>query len=414
MKRIIVALLMTHAMLSACVAAFGQDFAAALSQDLVGMAKNAPSLSAVLRQFCGSISNFSANADCEISIAGQTPWVMPLKLAFWNGRLRQEIDIGAMPNIPIATREAAKKMNCNREIFIVRLDKKMIYDLFPDFEAYIEIPVSEDSIQKIEDIVKKSTFDKTPLGEEVLDGYSCVKTKLASQQFTSDQATVWYAKYLKDFPIRVEMPSLNIHFKNVDLTTFNPRLFEVPTNYVRQPDSQAVIKIAVERFQKTNDQGSKQGQQVPAVNFDPALPHGWTAIQQNQTNGTNGYAERVAKVASLDGKTQIYIQFSTPSALEQVPASFTNAAQAWKESSSILAKKAGFEITDEKFRVLPRDIRMQATLSFKITKGQATLYAFNRFWMDEGMAVKVAVISAQDIRDDNSVVQILDSIKARR
>lgn len=258
MKRIIAALLVTHSMLTACVAAFGQDITAALSQDIIGMAKNAPSLSAVLRQFCGSISNFSANADFEISIAGQSPWVMPTKLAFWNGHLRQEIDIGAMPNIPIATREAAKKMNCNREILIVRLDKKMIYDLFPDFEAYIEIPVSEDSIHKIEDIVKRSTFDKTPLGEEVLDGYACVKTKLASQQFASDHAIVWYARDLKDFPIRVEMPSLNIHFKNVDLTTFDPRLFEVPTNYVRQPDSQAVIKIAIERFQKTNDQGAKK------------------------------------------------------------------------------------------------------------------------------------------------------------
>jgi len=157
-----------------------------------------------------------------------------------------------------------------------------------------------------------------------------------------------------------------------------------------------------------------QGQQVPAVNFDSALPHGWTVIQQNQTNGTNGYAERVAKVASLDGKTQIYIQFSTPSALEQTPASFTNAAQAWKESSSLPAKRAGFEITDEKFSVLPRGISMQATLSFKLTKRQATLYAVNRFWMDEGTAVKVGVISAQDIREDNSVLQILDSIKARR
>ena len=319
-----------------------------------------------------------------------------------------------MPNIPIATREAARKMNCNREILIVRLDRKMIYDLFPDFEAYIEIPVSEDSIQKIEEIVKKSTFDKTPLGEEVLDGYACVKTKLASQQVMADQAIVWYAKDLNDFPIKIEMPSLSIHFKNVDLTSFDSQLFEVPTNYVHQPDSQAVIKIAVARFQKMNDQGSKQRQQLPVVEFAPALPHGWTAIQQSQTNGTNEYVERVTKIVSLDGKTQIYIQFSTPSALEQAPGSFTNAAQAWKESSSIPARKAGFEITDEKFSILSRDIGMQATFSFKIRKGEATLYGSNRFWMDGSIAIKVAVMSARDIREDDDVLSILDSIKARR
>ncbi len=409
MKRIISALWTLYAVLAASPAVFGQDISDALSQDFTGIAKNAPAFSIVLRQFLGSVSNFSANADYEISSAGHTAWIMPTKLAFWNGEFRLEIDVAAMPNIPLATREAAKKINFNREIFIVRLDKKVVYDLFPDFAMYIERPISEDSIRKFEEMRKASTFDETRLDEEILDGYSCVKTKLASRQFSGDQATVWYATDIKRFPIRVEMPSLNIHFKNVDLAEPNPHLFEVPTDYIRQPDSQAVVKIATERFQRTP---VIQAQQLPTIAFEPPLPANWKQMQQNQRNGA-GYAERTAKLTNSDGKCEIHIQFSTPSVLEQ-SGSFKAAAEAWKESASTPAKKAGFEIGEEKFDISPHGSRTQAVLSFRMSKGQASLFSVCKFWMDEGTAIKIAAFSMDDIRADEAVLQVLDSVKRAR
>jgi len=137
-----------------------------------------------------------------------------------------------MNNIPLATREAAKAVKFNRVAFIVRLDKKAVYVLFPDFEEYIEIPILDESIRRIEEMVRRAEYERASLGDTVLDEHSCAKVRVTSKQFKTDQATVWNANDMNGFPLRIEMPSLNIHFTNIKLAQPDVQLFEIPTNYV--------------------------------------------------------------------------------------------------------------------------------------------------------------------------------------
>jgi len=242
--------------IAASSSALGQDPSTGRFLDFTGMAKNAPSFSVVIGQFCGSTSNFLANADCEISPPGQAAWIMPTRLAFRDGNFRQEIDIGAMSNIPQSARDTAKAVKFNQAIFLVRLHKKVVDVLFPDFEEYVEIPISDEAIQMIKGTITKAEFQRASIGDAVLDGHSCSKVSVTSKQFPSETATTWNANDMSGFPLRIEMPSLNIHFTNIKLGPPAADLFEVPTNYVRQNDAQAVIKVAIERYQKANNQNT--------------------------------------------------------------------------------------------------------------------------------------------------------------
>jgi hypothetical protein len=229
------------------------------AQGFASLAKSSPGFAAMLSKYCGNATEFSANLDAEHRMPGRPPRIMPCKMVFSNGKLRQDVDVTQLPLSP-GLANAMHEAGISRMVFLVRSDKKMVHLLFPDLQVYMQVPITDADLQRIATMSAASNLEKTPLSDDVLDGHPCAKAQVVSSAFTNDTATIWYAKDLKDFPIEIEAPALLLHFKNVNLEKPDPALFDVPADYILENNSQAVVDLAIKRLKDGNiNKATSQG-----------------------------------------------------------------------------------------------------------------------------------------------------------
>jgi len=119
-----------------------------------------------------------------------------------------------------------------KAITIMRLDKKVVWNLMPDQKMYMEIPFMGSA--DVASIAKDAKIEKEALGSEQVGAYHCDKYRVrATLQGKVYTTLEWDAKELNGLAVKKgdETGAWTIEYQNVHLGPQDPSLFELPAGY---------------------------------------------------------------------------------------------------------------------------------------------------------------------------------------
>jgi len=207
-----------------------------------------PMSTALLKLF-GNNTNFSAKADIRVS--GKSPkesMSMTVSMATLNGKLRSEMDMSQMKNAMLSPQviQQMKQMGADKTVNIIRPDKKVSYTIYPTLKAYLEQPLSDSG--------KEPKITTTALGKETVDGHACTKSKIVmtDENGKTEEATVWNATDLKNFPVQMQMQeqgtTVVMSFKDVQFAKPDAKQFEPPAGFSRQTNMSQLQQLMMQRM----------------------------------------------------------------------------------------------------------------------------------------------------------------------
>lgn len=190
-----------------------------------------PDFGGAMSKLFGDNQAYSASVEMQMQMRDQT-MTMPGKIAFDSGKARFEMAMSEAKGGQMTPEMSAhmKSMGMDRVVSISLPDKKVNYMIYPDLNAYVEMPEKDSKAAKTNADYKVETSE---LGKETVDGHPCVKSKVTvtDDQDTKHEYTVWNATDLKKFPVKIETNEqghqMTISFKDVkfakpDVSQFTP------------------------------------------------------------------------------------------------------------------------------------------------------------------------------------------------
>jgi hypothetical protein len=203
-------------------------------------------VNAALTELFGNITAFSAKADVRVMDKTQTETMtMPMNFAFLNKKLRVEVDMTQMKGkaIPPGAAENMKQMGMDRIVSVIRPDKKVMYITFPGMQSYVTT-----ALKGCTNIVR------TALGKETIDGHPCVKNKMVVTDDTGkkDEAIVWNATDLKDFPVQIQTAEKDntvvMHYREVQFAKPDAKQFDPPGGFTEYGDMPQLVQGVMQKM----------------------------------------------------------------------------------------------------------------------------------------------------------------------
>ena len=212
------------------------------------VAQNAPQtgINAAMIKMFGDIKAFNAKADVRVlDKDSKETSSMPMTMALRDGKLRAEMDLSEakMTGVPPEALPMLKQAGMDKMVSLVQPDKKMTTLIYPNIQSYVEMPVAEEEVS--------GTVETKDLGEEKIGTHTCKKVKLTSTDAKgkTQEALVWQAKDLKNFPVQMEMKqkanTVVVKFQDPKLEAPPAAQFELPAGYSKYPSFQALLQAAM-------------------------------------------------------------------------------------------------------------------------------------------------------------------------
>jgi hypothetical protein len=118
-------------------------------------------------------------------------------------------------------------------INIMRPDKKLVWIIMPQQKAYMEMPITQETQQKMMTLTEKQKAKMKKVGTETIDGYTCDKYETTmDHQGKSMKVYTWIATDL-GVPIKIvsEDGSFAMEYKDIKTGGVADSLFEAPQGY---------------------------------------------------------------------------------------------------------------------------------------------------------------------------------------
>lgn len=204
-------------------------------------------INAAMIKMFGDVKAFTAAADVHLLDKDlKETSTMPMTFALRDGKMRADMDLGEAKGASIPPEAAAmmKQAGMDKMVTLIQPDKKVTTLMYPNAQAYAEMPVNEEENGN-------DKFESTELGTETVDGHPCKKVKLTStdSKGKTQEALVWQATDLKNFPIKMQMAQKSntvlVNFRNPKLESPPASQFEVPASYTKYPSMQALMQAAM-------------------------------------------------------------------------------------------------------------------------------------------------------------------------
>lgn len=158
-------------------------------------------------------SSFAVEFSADMVIQPKDDEKMTGKFYIKGGNIRQETDVDG-----------------EKQILIVRADKKVSWMITPEEKMYMEIPWQEGD-EAIEEWSATKEKDSKLVGEETVAGYVCKKF----ERTEDGQKVIYWVPKKMPFPIKIEDPEAVIEYQNIKEGSISDALFEVPTGYNKIP-----------------------------------------------------------------------------------------------------------------------------------------------------------------------------------
>ena len=191
----------------------------------------------------GDNQAFSASMVLQSTDSSSNISIMPGKISFDAGKSRFEVNMTEVQSklMPAGVAAQLKPMGLDQMVMVARPDKKAAYLVYPGMQSYVQTVVSDAESSATNGDYKVET---TELGKETVDGHPCVKNKIivTGKDGAKHESTVWNAKDLKNFPVKIQTADTTMLFKNVVLARPAASLFETPPDYTRYDDMQTMVQ----------------------------------------------------------------------------------------------------------------------------------------------------------------------------
>jgi hypothetical protein len=216
-----------------------------------------PGVSASLIRLFGTNLAFTAQLEYQLLNRSNKEIVnLPMSFARLDNRIRVEVDLARMRNQehPDALAQV-KPLGMDQLVTILRPDQRATFQVFPRLQAFVKLPMPP---TESEAFLKPAKMERTPIGQEKMQGYACVKYRVTAldQQGKRHEATVWNAAELRDFPVCVATQegtdTVIMRFQQVQFIRPEATKFEPPVGYAESADMQALMAGPVAKFMKEN------------------------------------------------------------------------------------------------------------------------------------------------------------------
>ena len=213
-------------------------------------AQSVPGLDATMTKLFGTNTAFTAKATARIlDPQEKETMTMPIDYALLDGKIRSEVDM-----TQVKTREldgtaagSLKQMGMDKMTSIVRPDRQSVLVIYPTLRAYAETALPKDTTNATEEV----KVETTKIGNEVVEGQPCEKNKVTITTTTGkpQEAIVWNATNLRDFPLRIQMKqaggTLVMTYNNVKFEKPDARLFEPPAGFEKYDSIEKMTQTAI-------------------------------------------------------------------------------------------------------------------------------------------------------------------------
>lgn len=154
---------------------------------------------------------------------------LPGRIDVLREKRRIEVDFGAMltNGSPELSSDRFLRNGGMRVVFVLRPDKHVYWEKWSYRDTYMERPMKDSDASHSE---SQHKVEVTRLGEEVVDGHPCVKSKVVETdtEGRKHESIVWSATDLKNFPLKTENSTCVMLFKDVKLEAPDDALFDPP------------------------------------------------------------------------------------------------------------------------------------------------------------------------------------------
>jgi len=225
------------------------------AQDFSSFAFKMPWLEHFFVKLNPDTPEFSAIGDMKIcNDEGMTQFILPVDLIVSTNAVRWNMDTMKIWPLPPQAQTAAKMTHTDKMALLARLDRKQIFVIYPDLQAYVALPIPDSVMAEFDADKNLIKIEKTELGQETVSGHVCVKVKVVDSEpnIKPQEGTIWCAIDLKNFPIQMELhPTKGImkfSFLDVQIGKPDGDLLEVPTNYKAFTSVADVMRYAKDKL----------------------------------------------------------------------------------------------------------------------------------------------------------------------
>ena len=213
-----------------------------------------PGWTSAFPKLFGETKSFSSRADMRVlDKAGKESVSMAMGFAMLDGQIRMEIDIAQIKSsqMPPDAVAGMKQIGMDRTVAIITPQKKSMTIIYPVLQAYLEMPLPDQTTIPENEI----KLEKTKLGTETIDGHPCVKYKvvISDSKGQRNEGIVWSATDLKEFPIQMQMQdrdsggSMMTRFRDVKIARPDAKGFEASPGFKKYSDPMQLMQVATQR-----------------------------------------------------------------------------------------------------------------------------------------------------------------------
>ncbi len=215
---------------------------------------------AALAKLFGDFKAFSAKADVRVLDKDQQETMSsPMNFALLDQKIRVEIDLSKMKSrqMPAGAAQQLKQMGMEQITSIIRPDKKQMYIIYPATQSCLTMAMPKEETDAIDNPPK---IEKSEVGNEMIDGHPCVKTKVTMTDAKGQKrdALTWNATDLKNFPVQIQTTddsnTLVMRFSQVQFTVPEAAQFDPPNGYTKYSDMQEMM-MGIMKKMMTNSGG---------------------------------------------------------------------------------------------------------------------------------------------------------------
>ena len=217
-------------------------------QAQLGGAPGVPQFGNGMEKLFGDNQTFSATLQMQMNSTGG-PMTMSGKMSFDKGSSRTEMDMADMKGsgLPPDAMTMMKSAGLDRIVSISQSNKKVVYVVYPNAQAYAEMTTPDSAAATNAD----SKVEITKLGTEIVGGHPCVKNKAVVTDKAGDkhEFTVWNATDLKNFPVKIEMNeqgnAITMSYSDISFSKPDASLFTPPTGYTKYGSVQEMMQAVM-------------------------------------------------------------------------------------------------------------------------------------------------------------------------
>lgn len=207
------------------------------------------------RDPCAALAKFF-DKDAEFTAAAKIVVVgkkakdnqnLEARLAVSGRKMRTEMDMTKMSNVPAADKEGMKQMGMDQMIILALPEKPATYLVFPNLKSYCDVPLPDKGNAD-------GKLEKTELGSETVEKHPCKKSKLTftDKDGKTAEAIVWEATDLKNFPIQYQTTddgqTLTTTFTDIKMGKPDAAQFDLPADYKKYGGMQEMIMGNMQRL----------------------------------------------------------------------------------------------------------------------------------------------------------------------